>query len=169
MEDVDGFMMACQWDGITTKANIKNLLWVRCHSNDSSSTLAYGSSLNNLTQLLVAAVIKNKWLGVSQLSNGTFQLYAHTRAACAWPSTWFWIYFQHISRSGGTGRRARLKLVFPRDCGFDSHLRHLNRLRRFFYSPAIFYGLYRNRSLPLAFLSNFYAPERLNMAQQKNY
>ena len=28
------------------------------------------------------------------------------------------------SRSGGTGRRARLKLVFLRECGFDSHLRH---------------------------------------------
>ena len=27
-------------------------------------------------------------------------------------------------RSGGTGRRARLKLVFLRECGFDSHLRH---------------------------------------------
>ena len=29
-----------------------------------------------------------------------------------------------VSRSGGTGRRARLKLVFLRECGFDSHLRH---------------------------------------------
>jgi hypothetical protein len=28
------------------------------------------------------------------------------------------------SRSGGTGRRARLKIAFLRECGFDSHLRH---------------------------------------------
>ena len=27
-------------------------------------------------------------------------------------------------RSGGIGRRARLKIVYPRGCGFDSHLRH---------------------------------------------
>src|SRR3990172_8116562 len=27
-------------------------------------------------------------------------------------------------RSGGTGRRARLKIAFLRECGFDSHLRH---------------------------------------------
>ena len=32
-------------------------------------------------------------------------------------------------RSGGTGRRARLKLVFLRECGFDSHLRHLPEIR----------------------------------------
>ena len=31
-------------------------------------------------------------------------------------------------RSGGTGRRARFKIVFLRECGFDSHLRYKNRL-----------------------------------------
>src|SRR6218665_371191 len=30
--------------------------------------------------------------------------------------------FFYRSQSGGTGRRARLKIVYPRMCGFDSHL-----------------------------------------------
>src|SRR5512141_1672695 len=34
------------------------------------------------------------------------------------------VILSRASRSGGTGRRARLKIVFLRDCGFDSHLRH---------------------------------------------
>src|SRR5512136_516246 len=29
-------------------------------------------------------------------------------------------------RSGGIGRRARLKIVFRKECGFNSHLRHWN-------------------------------------------
>src|SRR3990172_4383592 len=33
-------------------------------------------------------------------------------------------YTRSGSRSGGIGRRARLKIAFPRDCGFESHLRH---------------------------------------------
>ena len=32
-------------------------------------------------------------------------------------------YTTATSRSGGTGRRARLKIVYLRVCGFDSHLR----------------------------------------------
>ena len=35
-------------------------------------------------------------------------------------------YTQCARRSGGIGRRARLKIVYREVCGFDSHLRHQN-------------------------------------------
>ena len=35
-----------------------------------------------------------------------------------------------ICRSGGIGRRARLKIVFRKECGFDSHHRHNEKMRR---------------------------------------
>src|SRR5450759_285740 len=35
-------------------------------------------------------------------------------------------YTTHTGRSGGIGRRARLKIVYLRVCGFNSHLRHLS-------------------------------------------
>lgn len=38
----------------------------------------------------------------------------------------FDILISRKSRSGGTGRRARLKIAFRKECGFDSHLRHCN-------------------------------------------
>ncbi len=46
-------------------------------------------------------------------------------------------------RSGGIGRRARLKIVFLRECGFDSHLRHWLAL---YHAPPAAAG---ERRLPL--------------------
>ena len=34
------------------------------------------------------------------------------------------MYFCSLCQSGGTGRRARFKIVFLRECGFESHLAH---------------------------------------------
>lgn len=64
---------------------------------------------------------------------------------------------QKASLGGGTGRRARLKIVFPRKCRFDSGPRHKKpfrlksgRLFTFILPQLLFFGF----GLPKVFLTS---------------